>query len=152
MWWWVDKVTELEYFKFCNQSGTMKLDREVSGWYLLTWYLLTACKPCELLEERTQDVASEIDPFLLGDVTLNDRPQFPHRGHGWVQVNDTRGCCPHSRWECQQERCPKPEPCQDYYKLHELPVAKGECCPLFKCGNYCCSYNLINFLFLTSWI
>jgi hypothetical protein len=94
---------------------------------------ICACKPCELLEERTQDVASEIDPSLLLDVTQNDRPQFLHRGHGWVQVNDTRGCCAHLKWVCQLESCPKPKPCQDYYKLHELPVAKGECCPSFEC-------------------
>ena len=107
------------------------------------------CKPCELLEEGTKDVAFEIDPLLLEDATLNDRPQFLHRGHGWVQVNDTRGCCAHLEWECQTESCPKPKPCQDYYKLHELPLAKGECCPVFICGNYCCSYNLTSSSFLT---
>lgn len=102
---------------------------------------MTACKPCELQKEGTEDVTNEVDPLLLEDAEPNDQPQIPHRGHGWVQVNDTKGCCPQMKWECRQDACPKPEPCQQYYKLEELPVAKGECCPRFKCGKY--SYNFL---------
>lgn len=108
---------------------------------------MIACKPCEPQEEGTEDIAGEVDPLGLEGAELNDQPHIPHRGHGWVRVNDTKGCCPKIKWECQQDKCPKPKPCQQYYKLQELPVAKGECCPRFKCGKYSYSYNH-NFLFL----
>lgn len=95
-----------------------------------------ACKPCEPQEEGTEDIAAEVYPLGLEGSEINDQPRIPHRGHGWVQVNDTKGCCPKMKWVCQQDNCLKPKPCQQYYDLEELPVPKGECCPQFKCGKY----------------
>lgn len=49
---------------------------------------------------------------------------------GYERVVNSSGCCPVSEFICKPELCPKPDKCEMFFSLKEIP---GKCCPSFVC-------------------
>nr|CAD7400885.1 unnamed protein product [Timema poppensis] len=69
-------------------------------------------------------------PEFDGEEFMGDEGQLVP---GMVSVVDDSGCCPVSVRICNTTLCPQPSHCPQFYKLTELPPAKGKCCPTFTC-------------------
>lgn len=91
----------------CGPGQIMKLDTKSDG----CQQFVCQCKPiedCDLLELTTET------PIEVG----------------YERFINSSGCCPVVEFICKPELCPKPEKCEQFYNLKEVP---GKCCSSFAC-------------------
>nr|CAD7570854.1 unnamed protein product [Timema californicum] len=105
----------------CGADQDMKLQTDSEG----CPFFVCLCKPTA----ECYKILNAI-PEFDGEEFMGDEGQLVP---GMVSVVDESGCCPVSVRICNTTLCPQPSHCPQFYKLTELPPAKGKCCPTFTC-------------------